>query len=116
MLYILQSRISFGKSHKNSFVGCLKFGVKTNIGEFGNNLSGGQRQRIAIARALYNDAEILIFDEATSALDDETETEVVETINSLSHKLTMIMVAHRKSSLKFCDKIYEIKNGQIFKK
>ena len=91
-------------------------GVNTNIGEFGANLSGGQKQRIAIARALYKEAEILIFDEATSALDDETETEVIETINSLSDNLTIIMVAHRKTSLRYCDKIYEIKKGQIFKK
>ena len=94
----------------------LKFGIKTNIGEFGSNLSGGQKQRIAIARALYKEAEILIFDEATSALDDDTESEIIETINSLSDKLTIIMIAHRKSSLKFCDKIYELKKGQIFKK
>ena len=79
------------------------------------NLSGGQKQRIAIARALYKEAEILIFDEATDALDDETETEVIETINSLSDNLTIIMVAHRKTSLRFCDKIYEIKKGQILK-
>lgn len=94
----------------------LDSGVNTNIGEFGANLSGGQKQRIAIARSLYIDAEILIFDEATSALDDDTEKEVIETINNLSDNLTIIMVAHRKTSLRFCDKIYEIKNGQIFKK
>lgn len=94
----------------------LKFGVETNIGEFGNNLSGGQKQRIAIARALYKEAEILIFDEATSALDDNTESEIIETINNLSDELTIIMVTHRKSSLKFCNKIYDFKNGQIFKK
>ena len=91
----------------------LKYGLKTNIGEFGNNLSGGQKQRIAIARALYKEAEILIFDEATSALDNDTEKELIETINNISDELTIIMVAHRKSSLKFCDKIYEIKDGKI---
>ena len=100
-------------SQLTSVVEKLKFGVKTNIGEFGNNLSGGQRQRIAIARALYNDAEILIFDEATSALDDDTESDIIDTINQLSNNLTIVMVAHRKSSLKFCDKIYEINNGTI---
>ena len=116
------SDIDYEKLHKTiemaqltSVVEKLKFGVKTNIGEFGSNLSGGQKQRIAIARALYKEAEILIFDEATSALDDNTESEIIETINSLSDKLTIIMVAHRKSSLKFCDKIYEIKNGNAIK-
>ena len=100
----------------SDLVKSLDSGVNTNIGEFGANLSGGQKQRIAIARALYKEAEILIFDEATSALDDETETEVIETINNLSDNLTIIMVAHRKTSLRYCDKIYEIKKGQIFKK
>lgn len=101
-------------SQLKSLVDKLESGVDTNIGEFGGNLSGGQRQRIAIARALYKNAEILLFDEATSALDNETENEIIETINNLKDKdYTIIMIAHRISSLKFCDKILEIKNGKI---
>ena len=102
-------------SQLDNVVKNLKFGIETNIGEFGNNLSGGQKQRIAIARALYKKAEILIFDEATSALDDNTENDIIETINNLDDYLTIVMVAHRKSSLKFCDKIYELKNGKSLK-
>lgn len=89
----------------------------TKVGEFGSNLSGGQRQRIAIARSLYKEVEILIFDEATSALDNKTEQEIIETINNLTDKnYTIIMITHRLSSLRFCDDIYEIKEGCIINK
>ena len=128
----LAENIAFGEDKQNINVKKLQSVIKlaqldnfinqlpekefTKIGEFGGNLSGGQRQRIAIARALYKNAEILLFDEATSALDNKTEKEIIETINNLKDKeYTIIMIAHRKSSLKFCDNIYEIKNGQIFK-
>ena len=83
----------------------------TLVGERGVRLSGGQRQRIGIARALYKKADILIFDEATSALDNETEIEVMNSINELKGELTIIIVAHRLSTLKNCNKIYEIKDG-----
>jgi ABC-type bacteriocin/lantibiotic exporter with double-glycine peptidase domain len=86
----------------------------TKIGEFGSNLSGGQKQRIAIARALYKNAEILLFDEATSSLDNDTEKEIIETLKEIKdNNLTIIMIAHRTSSLKYCDNIYEMKNGKI---
>ena len=101
-------------SQLGSLVKELKDGANTFIGEFGSNLSGGQRQRIAIARALYKKAEILIFDEATSALDDDTENEIIETINNLDKSLTIIMVAHRKTSLKLCNKVFKMKNGKIY--
>lgn len=87
----------------------------THVGERGVRLSGGQRQRIGIARALYKKADIIVFDEATSALDNETETEVMESIKGLSRDLTIIIVAHRLSTLKDCDKIVELKNGVIHK-
>ena len=74
-------------------------------------LSGGQRQRIGIARALYFDPKILIFDESTSALDNDTELALMETINKLKGKITMILITHRTSSLTHCDKIFQIKNG-----
>ncbi len=89
-------------------------GLDTNIGENGTRLSGGQRQRIAIARALYKDAEILVFDEATSALDNQTEKEITESIESLSEaNATMVIIAHRITTLKNCNRIFEMKDGQI---
>ena len=88
-------------------------GYESLVGERGVRLSGGQRQRIGIARALYKQADVLIFDEATNALDNKTEQEVIEAIENLSDKLTIIMIAHRVSTLKRCKKIVEINNGEI---
>ncbi len=89
-------------------------GVDTMLNERGNNLSGGQKQRIAIARAIYKGAEVLIFDEATSALDSKTEEEITNAIRELGHEdLTIIIIAHRYSSLKYCEKIYKINEGVI---
>ena len=86
---------------------------QTNVGERGVKLSGGQRQRIGIARALYKQADVLIFDEATSALDDDTEREVMQAINNLSDELTIIMIAHRLTTLKNCTKIVELGDSRI---
>ena len=83
----------------------LKFGIETLVGEKGSRLSGGQRQRIGIARALYNDPEILIFDEATNALDAKTEKEIVREIFDKSLDKTIIFVSHNKENHKFCDNI-----------
>ena len=97
------------------FVGSLPEGLKTPIGERGSRLSGGQRQRIGIARALYKQAEILLLDEATSALDNETEREVSEAIDKLSHiSITIFIIAHRLTTLQNCDRIFELKNGRIW--
>jgi ABC-type multidrug transport system fused ATPase/permease subunit len=85
----------------------------TIVGERGIRLSGGQRQRIGIARALYKNAEIVIFDEATSSLDNNTENEVMDSINQLDNNLTIIIVAHRISTLEKCDKIIEFSNGNV---
>ncbi len=84
-----------------------------NIGAMGSKLSGGQRQRIGIARALYHEPEILILDEATSALDTDTETAVMESIDKLSGTKTMIIIAHRLTTIRNCDIIYEIKDGLV---
>jgi ABC-type bacteriocin/lantibiotic exporter with double-glycine peptidase domain len=89
-------------------------GVFTQLQERGNNLSGGQKQRVAIARALYKGAKVLVFDEATSSLDTKTEEEITEAIRELGkEQLTIIIIAHRHTSLKYCEKIYRLENGGI---
>jgi len=88
-------------------------GLDTRVGENGVRLSGGERQRIGIARAVFPDPEILVFDEATSEVDQQTEREVVETINALRHHRTLIVVAHRLASVVHCDRIYFMKDGAI---
>ena len=93
----------------------LELGIHTKVGERGVQLSGGQRQRIGIARALYHNPEILILDEATSALDSETEMEVMKSLNYFKGKKTIIMIAHRLSTLSECDEIWKIENGVISK-
>jgi ATP-binding cassette subfamily B protein len=85
----------------------------TFVGERGVRLSGGQRQRIGIARALYKQAEVIIFDEATSALDSETESAVMKAIEELSKDLTILIIAHRLTTLKDCDTVVELKSGVI---
>ena len=91
----------------------MKDGYQTVVGASGSRLSGGQRQRIGIARAMYKQADVLIFDEATSALDNETEREVMSAINGLGHKLTIFIIAHRVETLKECDMIVKIENNNI---
>lgn len=100
----------------SDFVRSLPHQLDTIVGERGVRFSGGQRQRIAIARALYSVPEILVLDEATSALDNETETAVMEAIDSLQGKITMIIVAHRLTTIKNCDKIYEIIDGKAIER
>ena len=97
------------------FVKSLPKGLDTMVGERGARISGGQRQRIGIARALYRNPEVLVFDEATSALDNETEREVMEAVNSLQGTKTMIMIAHRLTTVEKCDVIYKIENGKAIK-
>ena len=97
----------------HEFVTKLESGYSTIIGERGVRLSGGQRQRIGIARALYNDPDLLVLDEATSSLDTKTELELMNAINGLSGKKTIIMIAHRLSTVEKCDEIITIKNGKI---
>lgn len=98
------------------FVENLPQGLDTVLGERGIKISGGQRQRIAIARALYYNPDILVLDEATSALDNDTEGAIMESINTLQGEKTLIIVAHRLTTINKCDKIYEIKNGQAILK
>jgi len=98
-----------------AFIKKLRLGVNTNVGENGVQLSGGQRQRIGIARALYHNPDLLVLDEATSALDTETEKEVMSTIFSMKGKKTIIIIAHRLSTLDIADQIYKIENNKILK-
>jgi ATP-binding cassette subfamily B protein len=92
-----------------------KDGYKTLVGERGIKLSGGQRQRIGIARAFYKQADVIIFDEATSALDADTEKAVMDTIESISKDTTLIVVAHRLSTLAMCDQRYKFTNGEMLR-
>lgn len=96
------------KAQLKEFIESLNDGLETEVGESGVRLSGGQRQRIGIARALYNDPEVLVLDEATSALDNDTETAVMEAIETLTGSKTIIIIAHRLSTIKNCDVVYEI--------
>ena len=91
----------------------MPLGLDTIIGERGMRLSGGQRQRVALARAFYHGRNVLVMDEATSALDNETELEIVEEIKHLKGKVTMIVIAHRLTTVQHCDRILRIDNGQI---
>lgn len=100
------------KAQLYEFVQTLDKGMDTYVGDRGVRLSGGQRQRIGIARALYYDPEILVLDEATSALDNETETAVMEAIESLKGLKTMVIIAHRLTTIRNADKIYEVTEGK----
>ncbi|MBO5336737.1 MAG: ABC transporter ATP-binding protein [Lachnospiraceae bacterium] len=96
----------------DEFIKTLPEGLDTGIGERGIRLSGGQRQRIGIARALYNNPEVLILDEATSALDNDTEAAIMESINRLHGKKTLIIIAHRLQTIEKCDIVYRVENGK----
>ena len=133
MIYMLddtiRANVAFGISRKETndeqvwkaldeaqlkeFVQSLPDGLDTEIGERGVRLSGGQRQRIGIARALYTDPQLLIFDEATSALDNETEAAIMESINALHGKKTMVIIAHRLTTIEGCDLVYRVENEKI---
>ncbi len=95
------------------YVKTLPDGLDTTIGERGIRLSGGQRQRIGIARALYEDPEVMVLDEATSALDSETEAAVMDSINRLHGRKTLIIIAHRLQTIEKCDQVYRVENGKI---
>ena len=115
-LQVNEERLQYAieQASLKTFIAQLPEGVDTLIGERGSKLSGGQRQRIGIARALYKKTEVLVLDEATSALDNETEREVNEAINKLSHTdITILIIAHRITTLRECDRIYELKQGQV---
>lgn len=91
----------------------LEMGTKTHVGEFGSAISGGEQQRIAIARALYKQPEILILDEATSALDRDTESRLVEMTHAIQSDMTIVMIAHRLESLRYCGRIIRVEGGSL---
>lgn len=95
------------------FVGGLPEGLDTVVGERGVRLSGGQRQRIGIARALYHDPQVLVLDEATSSLDTNTEHEVMQAVGSLHGSKTIVIVAHRLSTVEHCDRLYRLEHGRV---
>ncbi len=97
----------------DEFVKSLPEGVETGIGERGIRISGGQRQRISIARALYEDPEVLVLDEATSALDNETEAAIMDSINRLHGRKTLVIIAHRLQTIEKCDMVYRVAAGKI---
>jgi ABC-type multidrug transport system fused ATPase/permease subunit len=103
------------QSRLSELVGKLPDGVNTMLGERGIRISGGQRQRIALARAFYHERNILIMDEATSSIDNETEQEIIEEIKHFKGKKTMIVIAHRLTTVEDCDRIYRLENGSIIK-
>ena len=96
----------------DEYVKSLPEGLDTKIGERGIRLSGGQRQRIGIARALFEDPEVLVLDEATSALDNETEAAIMDSINKLHGRKTLVIIAHRLQTIEKCDMVYSIKDGK----
>lgn len=97
----------------DNFINSLPDGINCLVGERGVQISGGQKQRISIARALYNNPSILVFDEATSALDGNTEADVMKEINNLSLQKTILIVAHRLSTVRLCQKIYFLSDGRV---
>ena len=104
---------SLNNASLQEFVDTLPQGIETKLGERGVRLSGGQRQRVAIARAFYHGRNVLVMDEATSALDHETESEIVEEIKRLKGKKTIIVIAHRLTTVQHCDRIYYLEKGKI---
>lgn len=106
-------RLAAEKAQISGLIESWKLKYKTMVGERGVRLSGGERQRIGIARALYKPVDVIIFDEATSALDTETESRVMNTINTIDRNITLIIVAHRLSTLAGCDFIYQVSRGNL---
>lgn len=108
-------RLAAQKAQIADYIDTLPDQYQTHVGERGVRLSGGQRQRIGIARALYKQAEVIVFDEATSALDNDTERAVMDAIENLSEDLTILIIAHRLSTLQRCDLIVELSKGHLLR-
>tara|TARA_B100000927_G_C16470012_1_gene471163 strand:- start:700 stop:2493 length:1794 start_codon:yes stop_codon:yes gene_type:complete len=110
---LIQVKKVLDLAHLTELIDSLDNGIHTTVGERGVQLSGGQRQRIGIARALYHEAQVLVFDEATSSLDGITEKYIMKAINNFTGNKTIILIAHRLKTVKNCDKIFFIDNGKV---
>ena len=108
-----QVAVALRLAHLDEMVALLPQGLDTPIGERGARLSGGERQRVAIARALYHDPDVLVFDEATSALDQQTEQAIIRAIDELRRVKTLVVVAHRLSTVQGCDRLVFLQNGRV---
>ena len=108
-----QVNLAIKMAHLEELISELSEGINTKVGERGVQLSGGQRQRIGIARALYHEANVLVFDEATSALDGITEKIIMDAIHDFNGQKTFIMIAHRLKTVQKCDIIFFIDKGQV---
>ena len=106
---------SIKQAQLENFINSLDEGIETIVGENGSKISGGQLQRIGIARALYLNPQILILDEVTSSLDLDTEKQILNVIENLKGKKTIILITHKLNALKVCDEIFQIKNGKLYK-
>ena len=95
------------------FINNLPNGINTVIKDFGTNISGGQKQRLGIARAMYNKPQILVLDEATSSLDETTEKNILENLKLMVKELTVILIAHKFSTIKYCDHVFHLEAGKI---
>ena len=104
---------ALSQARLSELVEMLPQGMNTHLGERGVRLSGGQRQRVALARAFYHGRSVLVMDEATSALDNETEKEIAAEIQHLKGEKTMIVIAHRLTTVQHCDRIYRLEHGQV---
>jgi ABC-type multidrug transport system fused ATPase/permease subunit len=113
MIDIDRVQLAARRAQISDFIESCPEGYQAKVGERGIRLSGGQRQRIGIARALYKQASVLVFDEATSALDNATEQSVMHSIDGLDHDLSIIIIAHRLTTVRRCDNIVELENGQV---
>ena len=108
-------KLSLKNSNIDDFVNSLPNREKTVIGDKGLRLSGGQAQRITLARIFYHAKDIIIMDEATSSLDRQTEDEIIENLNSYKGKKTIVVITHKKETLKYVDKVFQIKNKNLVK-
>ena len=106
-------KMSINKANLDSFIKNSENGLDSNIGERGSRISGGEKQRIGIARALYNNPDILIFDESTSSLDKQTENKIIQEIFENNKEKTIIFVSHNLDNLKNCEKIFELKDKNL---
>ena len=105
---------SFGGFEQiEEFYNSLDIGLDTNIGERGSRLSGGQKQRIGIARAIYGAPSLLVLDEPTSALDTESETALIESLQAIRGKMTIVVISHKVSTLKHCDRLLTMRDGRL---